>query len=129
MESLNLLRYLVIRDRVTENQVSFSAVACDALFLTFRGSCSGFGISQTGIWTELYKIEETFIKPLRVGVNMSRAHYKMELQNTQETKKGSAKGQIIVPLPVPLHLSELLLMTTSRVFLQKTRCSPSQSAT
>lgn len=114
---------------MTENQVSFSAVACDALFLTFRGSCSGFGILQTGIWTELYKIEETFIKPLRVGVNMSRAHYEMELQNTQETKKSSAKGQIIVPLPVPLQLTELPLTTTSRALLQKTRCSPSQSAT
>uniref|UniRef100_A0A3Q3WGH8 Uncharacterized protein n=1 Tax=Mola mola TaxID=94237 RepID=A0A3Q3WGH8_MOLML len=42
---------------------------------------------QTGIWTELYKIEDTFIKPLRVGVNMSRAHYERELQNTEETKK------------------------------------------
>lgn len=27
MESLNLLRYLVIRDKVTENQVSFTALA------------------------------------------------------------------------------------------------------
>uniref|UniRef100_A0A8C2ZU92 Glomulin, FKBP associated protein a n=1 Tax=Cyclopterus lumpus TaxID=8103 RepID=A0A8C2ZU92_CYCLU len=61
MESLNLLRYLVIRDKATEN--------------------------QTGIWTELYKIEDTFLKPLRVGVNMSRAHYERELHNTMETKK------------------------------------------
>uniref|UniRef100_A0A3Q3IFR2 Glomulin, FKBP associated protein a n=1 Tax=Monopterus albus TaxID=43700 RepID=A0A3Q3IFR2_MONAL len=60
MESLNLLRYLVIRDKVTEN--------------------------QTGIWTELYKIEDTFMKPLRVGLNMSRAHYERELHNTKETK-------------------------------------------
>lgn len=42
MESLNLLRYLVIRDKVTENQVSFSAVARDAVFLTSPGSRSGF---------------------------------------------------------------------------------------
>uniref|UniRef100_A0A665UH29 Glomulin, FKBP associated protein a n=1 Tax=Echeneis naucrates TaxID=173247 RepID=A0A665UH29_ECHNA len=61
MESLNLLRYLVIRDKVTEN--------------------------QTGIWTELYKIEDMFMKPLRVGLNMSRAHYEKELQNTMEAKK------------------------------------------
>uniref|UniRef100_A0A8P4KMI5 Glomulin, FKBP associated protein a n=1 Tax=Dicentrarchus labrax TaxID=13489 RepID=A0A8P4KMI5_DICLA len=61
MESLNLLRYLIIRDKVTEN--------------------------QTGIWTELYKIEDAFIKPLRVGVNMSRAHYERELHNTMETKR------------------------------------------
>uniref|UniRef100_A0A672J8M0 Glomulin, FKBP associated protein a n=1 Tax=Salarias fasciatus TaxID=181472 RepID=A0A672J8M0_SALFA len=60
MESLNLLRFLLIRDKVTEN--------------------------QTGIWTELYKIEDTFLKPLRVGLNMSRAHYEKELHNTRETK-------------------------------------------
>ncbi|CAN9503199.1 unnamed protein product [Ophioblennius macclurei] len=66
MEALNLLRYLLIRDKVTEN--------------------------QTGIWTELYKIEDTFLKPLRVGLNMSRAHYEKELHTTKETKN-KAKGQ------------------------------------
>ncbi|XP_041805370.1 glomulin, FKBP associated protein a [Chelmon rostratus] len=74
MESLNLLRYLVIRDKVTEN--------------------------QTGIWTELYKIEDTFIKPLRVGVNMSRAHYERELHNTMETKRGKAKEESVLSVSV-----------------------------
>ncbi|XP_022070008.2 glomulin, FKBP associated protein a [Acanthochromis polyacanthus] len=67
MESLNLLRYLVIRDKVTEN--------------------------QTGIWTELYKIEDAFMKPLRVGINMSRAHYERELHTTMEAKKKKAKEE------------------------------------
>lgn len=49
---------------------------------------------KTGIWTELYKVEDMFMKPLRVGVNMSRAHYERELQNTMEAKKSKAKGQI-----------------------------------
>ena len=48
---------------------------------------------QTGIWTELYKIEDTFMKPLRVGLNMSRAHYEKELQNTMEGKKKKARGR------------------------------------
>lgn len=74
MESLNLLRYLVIRDKVTEN--------------------------QTGIWTELYKIEDTFIKPLRVGVNMSRAHYERELHNTMETKKNKVKEESVLSVSV-----------------------------
>ncbi|XP_041658440.1 glomulin, FKBP associated protein a [Cheilinus undulatus] len=74
MESLNLLRYLVIRDKVTEN--------------------------QTGIWTELYKIEDTFMKPLRVGVNMSRAHYEKELQNTMETKKNKARENPMISVSV-----------------------------
>lgn len=74
MESLNLLRYLVIRDKVTEN--------------------------QTGIWTELYKIEDSFLKPLRVGVNMSRAHYERELHDTMETKRGKAKGESMLSVSV-----------------------------
>lgn len=74
MESLNLLRYLVIRDKVTEN--------------------------QTGIWTELYKIEDTFMKPLRVGLNMSRAHYERELHNTMETKKNKTKAESVVSVSV-----------------------------
>ncbi|XP_068995676.1 glomulin, FKBP associated protein a isoform X2 [Embiotoca jacksoni] len=67
MESLNLLRYLIIRDKVTEN--------------------------QTGIWTELYKIEDSFMKPLRFDLNMSRAHYERELHNTVEAKKKKAKTE------------------------------------
>lgn len=101
MESLNLLRYLVIRDKVTENQVSLMAAACDAMRLTSRHVlASVFGFLQTGIWTELYKIEDTFLKPLRVGVNMSRAHYQMELHNTMEGKKSNTKGQSIAPASV-----------------------------
>lgn len=74
MESLNLLRYLVIRDKVTEN--------------------------QTGIWTELYKIEDTFIKPLRVGVNMSRAHYEKELHNTMESKRSKHREEPVLSVSV-----------------------------
>lgn len=74
MESLNLLRYLVIRDKVTEN--------------------------QTGIWTELYKIEDTFMKPLRVGVNMSRAHYERELQDTVEKKKKKTEEDSVLSVSV-----------------------------
>lgn len=74
MESLNLLRYLVIRDKVTEN--------------------------QTGIWTELYKIEDTFLRPLRVGLDMSRAHYERELCNTMESKKSKAKDESVLSVSV-----------------------------
>uniref|UniRef100_A0A8C7GR69 Glomulin, FKBP associated protein a n=1 Tax=Oncorhynchus kisutch TaxID=8019 RepID=A0A8C7GR69_ONCKI len=66
MESLNLLRYLLIRDKAWRN--------------------------QTGIWTELYKIEDYYMKPLRTGLNMSKAHYEAELQNTKDnSKKTNAK--------------------------------------
>uniref|UniRef100_A0A672ZAM0 Glomulin, FKBP associated protein a n=1 Tax=Sphaeramia orbicularis TaxID=375764 RepID=A0A672ZAM0_9TELE len=48
---------------------------------------------QTGVWTELYKIEDSFMKPLRVGLNMSRAHYEKELHSTMDSKKSKGKGQ------------------------------------
>ncbi|KAJ8357537.1 hypothetical protein SKAU_G00203310 [Synaphobranchus kaupii] len=65
MESLNLLRYLLIRDKEWEN--------------------------ETGIWSELYKIEDYYLKPLRVGLNMSKAHYEAELKNTKESRRVKAK--------------------------------------
>ncbi|XP_077133370.1 glomulin isoform X2 [Ranitomeya variabilis] len=61
MASLNLLRYLVIKD---EN-------------------------NETGVWSELDKIEQNFIKPLHTGLNMSKAHYEAEVRSTNEKKKGS----------------------------------------
>ncbi|XP_018420581.1 PREDICTED: glomulin [Nanorana parkeri] len=62
MASLNLLRYLVIKD--------------DEF------------INETGVWTELHKIEAQFLRPLHTGLSMSRAHYEAEVKNTNEKKKG-----------------------------------------
>ncbi|XP_068504791.1 glomulin, FKBP associated protein a isoform X2 [Syngnathus scovelli] len=74
MEALNLLRYLVIRDKVTED--------------------------KTGIWTALSKIEDVFLKPLRVGINMSRAHYERELSTTVENNKRNVKDTSVISLSV-----------------------------
>ncbi|CAL8346097.1 unnamed protein product [Merluccius merluccius] len=86
MESLNLLRYLVIRDKVTEN--------------------------QTGVWTELTQTEERFLRPLRVGLNMSRAHYEMELRRTMESQKGKVKGEKNSVLSVAVGDEQLPNMTS-----------------
>ncbi|XP_045440306.1 glomulin isoform X2 [Pipistrellus kuhlii] len=61
MASLNLLRYLVIKDNESDN--------------------------QTGLWTELGKIEKNFLKPLHTGLNMSKAHYEAEIKNSQENSQ------------------------------------------
>ncbi|OBS77915.1 hypothetical protein A6R68_19693 [Neotoma lepida] len=61
MASLNLLRYLVIKDNENDN--------------------------QTGLWTELGKIENNFLKPLHVGLNMSKAHYEAEIKNSQRNSQ------------------------------------------
>ncbi|XP_063284454.1 glomulin [Pelobates fuscus] len=63
MASLNLLRYLFIRDSEMDN--------------------------ETGVWAELYKIEHDFLKPLHTGLNMSRAHYEAEIKSAQEKKRGA----------------------------------------
>ncbi|KAL2078503.1 hypothetical protein ACEWY4_026188 [Coilia grayii] len=67
MESLNLLRYLLIRDKECHN--------------------------ETGIWTEVHAIHDGFITPLRLGLNMSKAHYEAELKslNTKNTTRGHSK--------------------------------------
>ncbi|KAM9542844.1 glomulin isoform 2-T5 [Guaruba guarouba] len=61
MASLNLLRYLVIKDCESDN--------------------------QTGVWTMIPRIEQNFLKPLHVGLNMSKAHYEAEIKNKKENKK------------------------------------------
>ncbi|XP_074008823.1 glomulin isoform X1 [Numenius arquata] len=61
MASLNLLRYLVIKDCESD--------------------------SQTGVWTMLAKIEQNFLKPLHVGLNMSKAHYEAEIKNKKENRR------------------------------------------
>uniref|UniRef100_A0A8D0GBL6 Glomulin, FKBP associated protein n=1 Tax=Sphenodon punctatus TaxID=8508 RepID=A0A8D0GBL6_SPHPU len=62
MAALNLLRYLVIKDNEYDN--------------------------QTAVWTELTKIEQNFLKPLHMGLNMSRAHYEAEIKSKKENRRG-----------------------------------------
>ncbi|KFV85221.1 Glomulin, partial [Struthio camelus australis] len=61
MASLNLLRYLIIKDSEYDN--------------------------QSGVWTLLAKIEQNFLKPLHVGLNMSKAHYEAEIKNKKENRR------------------------------------------
>ncbi|XP_062373336.1 glomulin, FKBP associated protein a isoform X2 [Sardina pilchardus] len=70
MESLNLLRYLLIRDKECDN--------------------------ETGIWLEVNTIHDRFLKPLRLGLNMSKAHYQAQLNNTQvkNTNKENDSGAV-----------------------------------
>ncbi|XP_042533921.1 glomulin isoform X1 [Dipodomys spectabilis] len=67
MASLNLLRYLVIKDNEHDN--------------------------QTGLWTELGNIKNKFLKPLHTGLNMSKAHYEAEIKNSQKNTQAVQKSQ------------------------------------
>ncbi|NXF03193.1 GLMN protein, partial [Smithornis capensis] len=74
MASLNLLRYLVIKDCESDN--------------------------QTGVWTTLAKIEQNFLKPLRVGLNMSKAHYEAEIKNKKENRKEAHSSNTVCSVTV-----------------------------
>nr|XP_056700546.1 glomulin [Euleptes europaea] len=74
MASLNLLRYLVIKDNENDN--------------------------QTCVWTELNKIKKNFLKPLHTGLNMSRAHYEAEIKNKKENKRESHTSKTVCSLTV-----------------------------
>nr|XP_021148191.1 glomulin isoform X2 [Columba livia] len=74
MASLNLLRYLVIKDCESDN--------------------------QTGVWTTLAKIERNFLKPLHVGLNMSKAHYEAEIKNKKENRKEAHSSNTVCSVTV-----------------------------
>lgn len=74
MASLNLLRYLVIKDNEH--------------------------INQTGVWTELNKIKQNFLKPLHTGLNMSRAHYEAEIKSKKENRQASQNCKTVCSLTV-----------------------------
>ncbi|KAF2984473.1 hypothetical protein EK904_003418 [Melospiza melodia maxima] len=74
MASLNLLRYLVIKDCESDN--------------------------QTGVWTTLGKIEQNFLKPLRVGLNMSKAHYEAEIKSKKENRKEAHSSNTVCSVTV-----------------------------
>ncbi|XP_076582817.1 glomulin-like isoform X1 [Chaetodon auriga] len=65
MESLNLLRYLLIRDEELR--------------------------SRTDVWEELCQIKDEYLKMLRVCISISRAYYSSELKTLREDQKLKAK--------------------------------------
>ncbi|XP_053507444.1 glomulin, FKBP associated protein a isoform X1 [Ictalurus furcatus] len=92
MESLNLLRYLLIRDKEWHN--------------------------ETGIWSELCTVEENFMRPLRTGLNMSRAHYEAELKSTKEKKKKISTADSKAPACMVTVGNETLPNMTPEMQLQ-----------
>uniref|UniRef100_A0A8C9KLS5 Glomulin, FKBP associated protein n=1 Tax=Panthera tigris altaica TaxID=74533 RepID=A0A8C9KLS5_PANTA len=69
----------------------------------------------TGLWTELGKIENNFLKPLHTGLNMSKAHYEAEIKNSQENNVQKSKdlcsvtvgGEEIPNMPPEMQLKVL----------------------
>uniref|UniRef100_A0A3B3U636 Glomulin, FKBP associated protein b n=1 Tax=Poecilia latipinna TaxID=48699 RepID=A0A3B3U636_9TELE len=66
MESLNLLRCLLMRDKEMK--------------------------SDADVWEEICRIKDEFLKMLRVCISMSRAYYSAEMKALKEEQKLRAKG-------------------------------------
>ncbi|XP_033754408.1 glomulin-like isoform X1 [Pecten maximus] len=64
--TLNLIRYLILRD----------PIACNV----------------TGFWSYYEDLEKEFFGPLRLALDFSKSHYKLELQNFKEGKASVEKG-------------------------------------
>ncbi|KAL8178327.1 UNVERIFIED_CONTAM: hypothetical protein K2H54_041739 [Gekko kuhli] len=92
MASLNLLRYLVIKDNENDN--------------------------KTCIWTELTKIQQNFLKPLHTGLNMSRAHYEAEMKNKKENKRESHTSKTVCSVRVAGEKMPMMPTMTSEMELQ-----------
>ncbi|KAB1274905.1 Glomulin [Camelus dromedarius] len=111
MASLNLLRYLVIKDNENDNQHMFNP---SRQSVNAEPNNSFINSSeQTGLWTELEKIEKNFLKPLHIGLNMSKAHYEAEIKNSQEVQKSkdlcsvTVGGEEIPNMPPEMQLKVL----------------------
>lgn len=71
MAALNFFRYLILRDEPQEN--------------------------VTGVWNFVPRIEKNYFGILRTALNMSRAHYNMELEKTRKgeyARRGSGEPEI-----------------------------------
>ncbi|XP_064640415.1 glomulin-like isoform X1 [Lineus longissimus] len=93
MAALNLMRFLFIRDKPASN--------------------------VSGIWSRAATLEKEYFDPLRVGLNMSRAHYKLELENVQKETKERKKPEGIefmvggTPLPSMPRDQQLTVLETA----------------
>lgn len=49
-------------------------------------------LNSTGFWDFLPQIEKDFLAPLRLGLDLSKAHYKLEQENIQQGKDSNVFG-------------------------------------
>ncbi|RUS80096.1 hypothetical protein EGW08_012142 [Elysia chlorotica] len=61
-------------------------------FLRFLVLADPPGSNLTGIWDYMDTVERDFIAPLRLGLDLSQAHYKLERDNIAQGKVAKEKG-------------------------------------
>ena len=102
-----LLDYLChLTNGVETNLLEIYDCLCSTLnLLRFIGLVDKRNINRTLIWTErLHHLDEKFLKPLRISIELARAHYKLEIKNRSEAKiQQKVDTEILVddrPIPV-----------------------------
>ncbi|XP_077986659.1 glomulin-like [Glandiceps talaboti] len=96
MAVLNCLRFLILRDPVTEN--------------------------RSGIWSALDSIEEDYINLLEKGIGLSKSHFQQELQALLEQRKSKNEPNVDVnvsgtPLPGLAPEQQLQVFKTAQQML------------
>ncbi|KAM6921180.1 LOW QUALITY PROTEIN: glomulin, FKBP associated protein b [Xenentodon cancila] len=92
MESLNLLRYVVIRDKELSSNVSMSKATCPALMWQPAAELMIYCCNpQADVWKELCTVKTGYLKMLHTCIAMSRAYYSAELKALKEDQKQKAR--------------------------------------
>lgn len=101
MESLNLLRYILIRDAELRTSVSERTSKLPArLPVTDELLCP----LQADVWDELCRLKDEYVKTLRVCIGISRAYYSSQLKALREDRKLKARGRnwLFIRYKIPL---------------------------
>lgn len=100
MESLNLLRYLVLRDNILRNAVSKTyltpTIILVAIWLLQKPSTFP-RFFQVGVWAEVCRLKDKYLTILRVCISLSRTYYCAEVKSLREEQKQKAKGKNELP--------------------------------
>lgn len=108
MESLNLLRYLVLRDNILKNAVSQTYLTptniLAAIWLLQKPS-NFPRFFQVGVWAEVCRLKDKYLTILRVCISLSRTYYCAEVKSLREEQKQKAKGKNELPGSQIVHHS------------------------
>uniref|UniRef100_UPI00358F47C8 glomulin isoform X1 n=1 Tax=Myxine glutinosa TaxID=7769 RepID=UPI00358F47C8 len=90
MAALNHLRFLLIRDNLSEN--------------------------KSGIWKEIHKIENNFLRPIRMALKLSRAHYEAQLNSATRPDRVRCSAIGSRPLKIPVEQEVQVLQSALNLF-------------
>ena len=82
---------------------------------------------KTGVWLELQAFNDSFMTPLRLDLNMSKAHYQAELSNAGVKKKNANRGETLQDHQLSSFIDSICHMTVFQ-FITRSWVFVNQSA-